>query len=163
MAQTPCIRRAEGDSIDYTPVGDVARGDVVVLGTRLVLIANKAIAGGVPGALETEGLFEVPKVTGSITKGAALYWDADGDPLGGDAGTGAFTSDSSKGPLGGWAAATSASGMILLLMDSVDSGGTTLRSGLGQDDAEPYPVLIRDLKVWDSPGADAVVTTAAND
>lgn len=163
MAQTPCIRRAEGDSIDYTPGSDVLLGTVVVLGTRLVGIASHDITANQLGALDLNGLWEVPKVTGSITVGSALYWDDDGDPLNGTAGSGAFTTDSSKGPFAGFAAETSSGNTIYMTLESRDASTTTLRSALGQDDLQPYPILIRDFRVWDSPGTNAVVATGAND
>jgi len=67
-----------GDSIDHTPVADVAPGEVVVQG-ELVGIAKTAIAAGVLGAIAVVGVFDVPKATGvttAITAGAKVYWDA---------------------------------------------------------------------------------------
>ncbi len=43
MAQTPCIFRQEGDTVDHTPASAVAAGQVVVLGT-IPLVAPVAIA-----------------------------------------------------------------------------------------------------------------------
>lgn len=138
MAQTPCKFYQAGDVIDYTPVADVALGQVVVLGTRLVGIAPAAITANELGALSLTGAWKVPKVTGSITKGSALYWDDDANPLGGDAGSGAFTTNSSLGPFAGFAAETSATGTILMTLESRDASSTTLRSALGQDDLAVY-------------------------
>ncbi len=163
MAQTPCIKRGCGESIDYTPSGDKVAGTVIVSGTRLVGIVPIDVEDGDLGALDLEGLWEVPKVTGSITKGSPLYWDDNGDPLNGDAGSGAFTTSSGAGPFAGWAAETSAGNTIMMTLESRDASTTTLRSALGQDDLQPYPILVRDLKVWDAPGSDAVVATGAND
>ena len=67
----------DGDSIDYTPGGNVAAGDVVVQGD-LVGIAKRDIAAGTLGALAVTGVFDVPKATGSgsgIVVGANVYWD----------------------------------------------------------------------------------------
>ena len=83
----------KGHQIDYTPSSAVVAGQVIVLGNT-VGIANVPIAASALGALAVEGLFDVAKVTGAITVGAAIYWDADGDPLGGTAGTGAATTTS---------------------------------------------------------------------
>jgi len=63
----------DGNSIDYTPAGDV------VIQNDLVGIAKQPIAAGVPGALAVVGVFEVPKPTGAgtaIAVGAKVYWDA---------------------------------------------------------------------------------------
>lgn len=163
MAQTPCIKVGEGEAIDYTPSGDVALGDVIVLGTRLVTIAPMDILSGKLGAVETCGLWKVPKVTGSITKGSALYWDNDADPLNGTAGSGAFTTNSALGPFAGWAAETSSGNTIKMTLESRDASTSTLRSALGQNDLQPYPVPVGALAVWDAPGVRAVAATGAND
>ncbi len=77
----------EPQSIDYTPGADVAAGQVVVL-TPLVGIAKSPILSGVLGALAIEGIFDVVQGAVTFAQGQAVYWDADGDPVGGDAGTG---------------------------------------------------------------------------
>ena len=67
----------EGASIDYTPVADVAAGDVVVQGD-LVGIAKLDIPANTLGALAVEGVFDVPKATGAstaIAAGKTVYWD----------------------------------------------------------------------------------------
>ena len=68
----------DGVYIDYTPVGAVSNGDVVVLGTRIG-IADQDIAAGIKGALAKRGVYALDKsVTSSdaITVGTYLYWDA---------------------------------------------------------------------------------------
>lgn len=64
-----------GNAIDYTPTADVAAGDVVVLGT-IVGVASYDIAANTLGALNVTGVFDMPKASGAITAGAAVYWDA---------------------------------------------------------------------------------------
>jgi predicted RecA/RadA family phage recombinase len=67
-------------SIDYTPSGAVAAGDIVVVG-EIVGVAPRAIAASALGALDVEGEFDFPKSTGSasaLTLGAKVYWDASG-------------------------------------------------------------------------------------
>src|SRR5690242_18204867 len=91
MAQVPVIHAAQGDMIDYTPVGAVTAGDVVVLGSGLVGVAPLDIAASALGALRVRGLEKVPKKTGAVTVGAPVYWNATGDPNTGTAGTGAAT------------------------------------------------------------------------
>lgn len=92
----------DGLMIDYTPDSAVDAGDVVVIGNR-VLIANLDIAASELGALAAAGVFEVVKVSGAISDGAELFWDADGDPYGGTAGSGALSTDPSVGPFAGHA------------------------------------------------------------
>jgi len=67
-----------GDVIDYTPGSAVAAGEVVVLGD-LVAIAPRAIAANEVGALALEGIWDVPKESGTAsgsTAGTVYYWDA---------------------------------------------------------------------------------------
>ena len=65
----------EGSSIDYTPVADVAAGDVIVQGD-LVGVAKTAIKAGVLGALAVAGVFDFARTGGSVyTVGTILYWD----------------------------------------------------------------------------------------
>ncbi len=92
----------EGDAIDYRPSGDVDAGKVVVLGAH-VGISKVPIPANTLGALAIEGLFDVVKVTGAINDGAAIFWDADGNPLNGTAGTGCATTVSGGNTFMGFA------------------------------------------------------------
>lgn len=94
----------EGASIDYTPGSAVAAGAVVVQ-NKLVGIAKKAIAASTLGALAIDGVFDVVKANGAIAAGIALYWDADGNPQGGTAGTGAATATATANTFMGHAVA----------------------------------------------------------
>lgn len=67
----------EGNQVDYTPVAEVAAGDVVVQGD-LVGVAKTPIAAGVAGALAVHGVFDFPKAIGvgtAIVAGVSVYWD----------------------------------------------------------------------------------------
>ncbi len=128
------IFRQPGNSIDYTPSTAVSAGDVVVQGT-LVAIARADIAANALGALATAGVFDGAKITGAMSAGDALYWDSTGDPLGGTAGSGAFTTT---------AAGNSYAGRVLV--DAAETDTTVnfdLRStdvvnaGLANDIADP--------------------------
>lgn len=77
----------EGKSIDYTPVSAVVAGAVVLFGT-IPCVATRPIAAGELGAVAIEGVFDIVKDNSNIALGDAIYWDADADPVGGDAGTG---------------------------------------------------------------------------
>ena len=82
----------EGQAIYYTPSAAVDAGDVVVIGNKIVGIAKLDIAASALGALALEGVFDIVRAdTIAFTAGDAVYWDADGDPDGGTAGTGAAT------------------------------------------------------------------------
>lgn len=109
MAQTPCKNANSGRTIKYTPVAAVAAGDVVVVGD-IPMIAPGNIDAGVEGDLDNAGGWDVPKATGAWSQGDAIYWDADGDPVTGTAGTGAFTTTASGNKLAGFAGKDAASG-----------------------------------------------------
>jgi predicted RecA/RadA family phage recombinase len=67
----------EGFNIDYTPVADVAAGDVVVQ-ADLVGVANRNIKANEQGALAVAGVFDFPKAAGAgvtFAAGAKAYWD----------------------------------------------------------------------------------------
>lgn len=153
-----------GDKIDHTPGSAVAAGAVVLLGTNLVTIATHDIEANRLGAVATRGVFDVVKDDSNITGPAAAYWDADGDPVGGDAGTGAFSSDSTVGPFAGWflEVASAEAGTVRMYLNSRDSAVSPARSSLVQDDAAPYPVPLTNLRVWNDP-ATLIDAAAADD
>lgn len=99
--------RQPGGTINYTPGSVVTAGDVVVQGARCCVAPND-IAADVLGALNTGGVYDVVKVTGVFAVNAALYWDADGDPLGGTAGTGCLTTVSTANTFFGFAVVAAA-------------------------------------------------------
>ena len=79
-----------GKSIDYTPAADVAAGTIVAL-KGLVGITKLDIPANVKGALAVKGIFAVPKKNEAFTAGLPVWFDANGDPQGGTAGSGAAT------------------------------------------------------------------------
>jgi predicted RecA/RadA family phage recombinase len=80
----------DGKSIDYTPISDVAAGTIVVL-NGLVGVTKLDIAAGAKGALCVQGVFAVPKKDEAFKAGLPVWFDANGDPKAGTAGTGAAT------------------------------------------------------------------------
>lgn len=71
-----------GQAIGYRPEAPISAGDVVVLGTR-VLVAKTDIAAGALGSLATSGVFDVTKAAGAISAGAAVYWNPAAMPIAG--------------------------------------------------------------------------------
>jgi len=130
MAQATFVQ--DGASIDYTPGSDVAAGDVVVQGD-LVGVAKLPIASGALGALAVRGVFDVVQAAVAFTAGDAVYWDADGDPVGGEAGTGAATSTATSNTFMGFALADTADTdeTVRLALRSVESSAAETLS-LGQ-------------------------------
>jgi predicted RecA/RadA family phage recombinase len=73
-------KHSEGLRIDYTPVGAVTAGTVIVQ-EDLIGIATADIAAGVLGTIDIEGVFTVKKLTGSgedISIGEIVYWNVAG-------------------------------------------------------------------------------------
>jgi predicted RecA/RadA family phage recombinase len=101
MSQVPCVFRNEGESLDYTPGSAVTAGDVVLQGT-MIGIAKSDIAANALGSLCVQGVFTVPKDSSNMSAvGTAIYWDADGTPVGGTA-VGAFTVTPTGNTFAGW-------------------------------------------------------------
>lgn len=96
-----------GGVIDFTPGSAVVAGQVVVQ-QNLVGIAKEAIAANVLGSLSVSGVFDVAQAAEIIPAGAPVYWDANGNPVGGVAGTGAATATASGNTFMGFAQAVTA-------------------------------------------------------
>lgn len=95
----------------------LASGQVVVTGS-LVGVSIGAYEIGDTAQVALEGVFDIPKATGAIAHGAPVYFDADGDPIGGTAGTGAATATAAANRLVGYAfeAATSGDATVAVLI-----------------------------------------------
>lgn len=105
MAQATYIQ--VGREIDYTPGNAVVAGQVVVQG-NLAGIAKTAIAANTLGALSVSGIFDVVQAAEIIPAGSPVYWDADGNPVGGAEGTGAATATATGNTFMGFAQALTA-------------------------------------------------------
>jgi hypothetical protein len=92
MAQVPALFAHRGDSIDYIASGDKAMGDVVEIGSKIGVVTAPIDYSENPlGAAAVEGVFDFPQKAETIAAGTLVYWDDVGDPVDGDAGTGAAT------------------------------------------------------------------------
>ena len=66
-----------GDAIDYTPLADIAAGDIVILSGKLAGIAKLDIKAGELGALALTGVYEVAKSSGiAFAAGMEVGWSA---------------------------------------------------------------------------------------
>ena len=88
MPQVPAQLYSDECAIDYTPSGAVVAGDVVAL-NGMIGVASSAIAASAKGALQIEGIYQLPKTTAAWVRGLPVHWNPTGDPDGGTAGTGA--------------------------------------------------------------------------
>jgi len=92
QTQTPTrFHKGSYQTIDHTPSSAVYAGDVVIDNGN-VFIAVSAIAANALGALAAEGGRWIgPNGGHGFAVGDDIHWDADGNPVGGTAGTGAFS------------------------------------------------------------------------
>jgi predicted RecA/RadA family phage recombinase len=97
----------DGKIIDHTPSGDVAAGTIVVIG-KLFGVAQNAITDSTVGSVTIDGVFDIPKKNETFTAGAGVFWDSDGNPYGGTAGTGAATKTQTDNVQAGFAIAAAA-------------------------------------------------------
>lgn len=65
----------QGAALDYTPSSAVAAGDVVLMGSIGIGIAQTAIAANVKGSLIVDGVIEHAKASGAVNAYAKVYWD----------------------------------------------------------------------------------------
>jgi predicted RecA/RadA family phage recombinase len=127
-----------GESIDYTPVSAVQAGQVVPQGS-LIGVAKTPIAAGALGSLAVKGVFDVVKANEQQALGAALYWDADGDPYGGTAGTGCATTTAGGNTFIGFAqaAAGATDETVRVLWSGPVALTNTVHNALTADIADP--------------------------
>lgn len=64
----------EGDVIDYVAGANIVSGEIVGVG-KMACIALGDIANGETGVLMTEGVFNLPKITGAISVGDSIDFD----------------------------------------------------------------------------------------
>ena len=149
----------EGQAFDHTPVSAVAAGAVVVQNS-LIGVAKQPIEANRPGALAAKGVFDVVKATGAINAGAAVYWDADGNPVGGTAGTGAATTTSGGNSFMGFAVAAAAESdaTVRVLLVPITQVTNTIHQDLTNVIADPNNGGA--IPVTDS-GSVQIVTTGA--
>lgn len=104
----------KGETLDYTATAAVSVGDIVSLNTRIGVAGND-IAAGETGAVNVEGVFEMPKATVAVTLGAAVYWDAEAKNITTVASTGSDDTKKDNIPAGyAVAAAASADATVLV-------------------------------------------------
>jgi len=148
-----------GDSIDYTPVSAVAAGAVVVAGGHIG-ITKIPIAAGALGALAIRGLFDVVKANEEIADGAAVYWDADGNPYNGTAGTGCATTTAGGNTFMGFAAGLAGATTEVVRLDLIGVAAltNTVHNALTADLTDPANAGA--IPVADSGKCDLVTVTA---
>jgi hypothetical protein len=95
----------------------------VVVQGDFVGVAKTPIAANTPGALAVAGIFDVVQAAVQFAAGVAVFWDADGNPVGGTPGSGAATTAATGNKFMGFAVAASAntSSTVRVSLRSVQS------------------------------------------
>lgn len=97
-----CTLRAfigDCDLVRWTAAADLTGGTIVTQDDNLVVVKSDAATGEEAMGIirTTDAGILVPKKNEALAVGANVYWDADGDPQGGDAGSGALTATAADG------------------------------------------------------------------
>lgn len=103
----------------FTAAADLSSGDVVVVQGRVGVVLDDVKSGDDGVAIfgtDPRGI-DMPKATGAVAKHAKVYWDEDGNPVDGDAGSGAVTTTASGNLYLGRAAEPAASGDALAVVE----------------------------------------------
>ncbi|MFA7462438.1 MAG: capsid cement protein [Anaerovoracaceae bacterium] len=83
----------EGDIMDYTPTGARVAGQMVQLDNGKAGLVIDAIAANALGAVQVSGIAEAKNAAINGSAGSPVGWDEDGDPVSGDSGSGALTTN----------------------------------------------------------------------
>lgn len=129
------LRHTEGTVVDHTPDAAVTAGTVVVVNDLVGVPANDIEASRL-GALAMFGTYSVVKANGTIDEGNPVYWDADGDPQGGTAGTGCLTTTATGNKFFGLCVRDAALNDQRVLVLKVPSA-VTVENSLGSLRADP--------------------------
>ena len=104
MAQTPVIYKKPGFVLAYLATSDKIAGEVVVVGTRpLVIVSAIDFSLNPLGSVYADGALDLPQAAEIIQAGDRVYWDVNGTPVTGDALSGAATATASGNNLIGTA------------------------------------------------------------
>lgn len=87
----------EGKVRPYTPAGAILGGAVIQLVSGLAAVAVNGIAAGIEDDIRVDGIFDIQAAAVIGNKGDNAWWDDNGDPYGGTAGTGAVTTSAVDG------------------------------------------------------------------
>jgi predicted RecA/RadA family phage recombinase len=124
------IHKQGGNTIDYTPAAAKSAGDVFVDNGK-VLIFTHAVDASALAAPYIDGVFDIVKDSSNLSSAfTAVYWDDNGDPYGGTAGTGCLTSTSSGNTFVGYCIETAGAtdGLVRTLVVNLPSTVTVAGS-----------------------------------
>ena len=81
---------------DFTPGVDTAAGVPLEIGGKAA-VAQNDIAANKLGSVATSGIFGIVKINSAFSLDDDIWWDSDGNPFNGEAGTGAATNVKADG------------------------------------------------------------------
>ena len=147
-----------GNTVDYVPGAAVAEGQIVVQ-DQLVGIAERPIDANVQGALTVRGVFNMVKANEQIGAGAKVYWDDNGNPYNGVAGTGCLTTSAGGNTFAGKAVelAAATDERVLTRLEDVAALTNTVHNALTASIADPGDAGA--IPVTDSGEVEIVSTT----
>lgn len=158
---------SSGETIDYTPDVDVPANSIVVQG-KLVGYTPRPIPANQLGALRVQGVIRAVKDASNVTgPGLAIFWNAAGTPVGGEAGSGCMSTTPTGNVFAGWSleAADSATGTVLMLLRSAndaDTMGTGDLSDVGAVSHTAGNLLVADGAAWQGVPVSGPFTLAAS-
>ena len=120
LASVPEAEGAGDDVLTITAGADIAKGQLIFV-EDLPAVALEDIPSGSQGRVATEGVHLITgKTAAAIAQGRRLYWDADGNPVGGEAGSGALTVTSTDNQYVGvaWADAAANDTAVLVKLNA---------------------------------------------
>lgn len=91
MAQTPAkvVKDQHGLRIDYTASGTIETGDVLIVGSMILVATADAVSGDVIALAGPGHIIDLPKTSTAIPFGNTVAWSASGTPYVGDSSSGA--------------------------------------------------------------------------
>lgn len=113
----------EGDArkFKFTAGADQVAGDVIVDAGRVGMVYHDVLdtEEGLAIYATDENGISLPKATGVIARNAIVYWDADGDPIGGTSGAGGCTATSTANIRIGRCVVAAASGDARVIVEMI--------------------------------------------
>ncbi len=97
MALGKALYFSDGDTVDYTPSSAATGGTPAQITGGLVGVPGENIAAGIKGSARVKGIHNIVATSAVGNIGDNVWWDADGDPVGGVSGSGAATTIASAG------------------------------------------------------------------
>lgn len=101
--------QSAGLMVEYTPAANLDSGTPVAVGAGVRIPHDDLTSGKVDDIAAAWGVYKGAKSSAVIVDGDAIFWDADGDPVSGTAGSGCYTNVAAGNVFAGMAVAAAGS------------------------------------------------------